>query len=290
MSYLLTQIFMCLLGTAILFFAMGWLLRRRFSGVSSTDNLVTDTERNSWQTSLDILKSRLETETSQRVEAEKALGDLRTQQSQVSTLEDHHAGQIQTLTDQLADKSKVLDDRQARLQQLQARITELEAQQNSAGNLAKERDSLNTQLAALTAQAGTRDQSLRAANEDAAKQTARIADLEKQLADQKAQITKLTPVADENTKLKAQISEAAPKLNAAVSAGAELLALRARVADIEPKLKLASAESSKQLLDAQAAAQLASDENKKLKEQIAQLQPASSRGEQVARAAFRVRT
>ena len=191
MSYLLSQIFMCLLGTAILFFAMGWLLRTRFKGKLSGDDLITDTERSSWQTSLDILKSRLEAETSRKVEAEKALEDCRGQQSQVVTLQHQNTSQIQALTDQLAEKAKLLNERQASLTQLQARIAELESQQSSAGNISKERDSLATQFAALTAQAATRDKSLRSANEDLAKQKARVADLEKYLADQKAQIVKL---------------------------------------------------------------------------------------------------
>jgi predicted flap endonuclease-1-like 5' DNA nuclease len=195
MSYLLTQIFWCLLFTAALFFALGWLVRNWFKGREATANIVTGTERSSWQTSLDIMKSRLESETSRRVEAEKTLADSQAQHATLSTLLDQHTS----------------DD-----QQLKARIVELETQQGLARNSAKEREDLNTQIATLSAQAATRDQSLRTANEDLAKQKVRLAELQ--------------VVAGENGKLKTQIADA-------VSTGTEIIALRARLADLEPKLK-----------------------------------------------------
>ncbi len=171
MSYLMSQIFMCLLGTALLFFALGWLVRHWFMGEKVTDNLIADSERSSWQTSLDGLKARLDAETGRKIAAEKALADATAQQSNTSNL---------------------LDQREGDVKQMQARIAELEAQQGGSANLAKERDALSAQVAALTAQASTRDQTLNAAN----------ADLQKQLADSTAKLVKLQVIADENTSSK----------------------------------------------------------------------------------------
>jgi len=105
MSYLLTQIFWCLLTTAILFFSMGWLVWTWYRGKQSADSLIGETERTSWQTSLDILKARLEVETSDKVEAERALAEVKAQ------LVDHRA---------------IAEQREAKAKQLEARLTDLE--------------------------------------------------------------------------------------------------------------------------------------------------------------------
>jgi len=75
MTYLLWQIFACLLATAVLFFLLGWALRAWWRHKTAADNLITESERTSWQTSLEGMKSRLEAETSRQLAAEKALAD-----------------------------------------------------------------------------------------------------------------------------------------------------------------------------------------------------------------------
>jgi predicted flap endonuclease-1-like 5' DNA nuclease len=81
MAYLLTQIFWCLLATAILFFVLGWLVRHWFPGKKADDYVIASTEKTSWQISLDIMKARLELETEQKEQAQKALRALTSPQA-----------------------------------------------------------------------------------------------------------------------------------------------------------------------------------------------------------------
>jgi predicted flap endonuclease-1-like 5' DNA nuclease len=204
MTYLLWQIFACLLGTALLFLALGWLLREWWvSQNPSTSSLITDSERTSWQTSQVALRARLEAETGRKLAAEKALEDSQGQQAKISLLLDQHAAEIKTLAQELTDKDKALEQRDAGVRQLEARAADLEKQ-------------LSTAVAA-----GAEVMALRA----------RVADLE----------TELEAAADDNKRLEDQILQLQAQAAELQSADAELGKLRTYVADIEPKLAVAAA-------------------------------------------------
>jgi predicted flap endonuclease-1-like 5' DNA nuclease len=295
MSYLLWQIFWCLLGTALLFLALGWLLRGWFKS-RANDKLITDSEKSRWQTSFDGLKSRLEAETGRRLAAEKALEDSRTQQAKISSLLDQHTTEIKTLSQELTVKGQSLSQRDASLKQLQTRIAELELQQSSSQDMGgSERDGLLAQLQTISAENSTlREEaaatttklaSAVAAGAEVATLRARVADLEPKLAATDAELgklklyvsemePKLTAFALENGKLKSQVSELTPKLAMAAAAGAEVIALKAQVAQLEPqvsKFQTSDTELSTlrgQLADLQQRLQAFAVENQNLKDQL----------------------
>ncbi len=256
MSYLLWQIFLCLLLTAALFFALGWLVRSWFRGQSAADNLVADSERSSWQTSLDIVKSRLEAETSRKLAAERALQDSHSQQAKLSTLLDQNSTEIQILTQELAEKSSALD----------------------------RCDALDAEVAALHSQAATRNQSLREAIDQVAQlqaQAAKLQEAEAALNTVHSQVSdlesKLRSAAEENGKLRTQVAQIAPKLAMAAAAGAEVIALKAQVAQLEPqvsKLQTSDGDLGKlrgQLSDLQQKLQASNEEVGRLRAQESDL-------------------
>jgi predicted flap endonuclease-1-like 5' DNA nuclease len=255
MVYLLWQIFACLLGTAVLFLILGWLLRNWWlSRNPSTDNLTADSERSRWQNSLDAVKARLESETGRTLAAEKALEDSRGQQSKISSLLDQHTTEIRTLAQELTDKGTALEERDVSLKQLQARIAELESQHGSSQKLAQERDGLNTQLAAVALPGATRDQladlqqSLQASRDEANKLKAQESDLQKKLSNLQMSsadtIKRLADLdarnrafAEENEKLKAQLADLTPKLATATAVASEAAGSNARIAEIDGQLR-----------------------------------------------------
>jgi len=228
-SYLLWQLFWCLLGTAVLFFVLGWLLRAWFKRDAAPHNVITDSERSSWQSSLEGVKARLEAETGRRLAAEKALEDSHGQQAKISSLLDQHSTEIQALTRELADNDKALGLRETSLKQLQARLAELEAEQVSSQDIAEERDALKTEVASLRAELSETAPKLVAAVAAGAEVIAlraRVADLE----------PKFRAASEENGKLRSQVSEVAPKLAMAAAAGAEVIALKTQLAQLEPQV------------------------------------------------------
>jgi predicted flap endonuclease-1-like 5' DNA nuclease len=250
MSYLLWQLFLCLLGTALLFFVIGWLVRGWFKRTPANDNLITDSERSSFQSSLDGGKARLEAETGRRLAAEKALEDSRGQQAKISSLLDQHTAEIKTLMQELADKGKAVEQGETRAADLERQLAERDAKLKS---LEAEIAETTPKLAAALA-AGTEVIALRA----------RIADLE----------PKLSAAAEENGKLRVQVSEFSPKMAMAAAAGAEVVALKSQLAQLEPqasKLQASDMELGKlrsELADLQqkleASTNEANDLNKKL--------------------------
>ena len=250
MSYLLWQIFACLFVTALLFLALGWLLRGWLRRNDVPEDLITGSERTSWQTSLEGFKARLEAETGRKLATEKALEDARGQASKLSSLLDQQSTEIRNLSQELTDKNRALSERDASLKQLQGRVADQTVQQGAAADFAHEREAFTTQIAALTSQAGVRDQSLQAANDELAKLKAQIAPLESQVAKLQGADTelgklrvqvadlepKLRAATEENSSLKAQVSELTPKLAMAAAAGAEIGALKAHVAQLEPQV------------------------------------------------------
>ena len=204
MSYLLWQIFACLLCTALLFLAIGWLLRGWLRRGVSDGDVVTGSERTSWQSQLDGLRSRLEAETSRKIAAERALDDSQNQCAKFSSLLDQHTAEVATCAEELAAKSKALEGRDVTLNAVAAenshlkdQLAELSPKLAAAVAAGAEAVSLRTQVSKLQSSDG-----------DAVKLRPRIAELE----------TQLKTLTADNARTKAQVDDANKKLAAAQSA------------------------------------------------------------------------
>jgi predicted flap endonuclease-1-like 5' DNA nuclease len=243
-TYLLWQLFACVLGTAILFLSLGWFLRGQYWSIP-TGNPVTGAERTSWQTSLDGIKARLEAEAARRVAAEKAFDDAQSQSAKISSLLDRHTVEIRNLAEELAEKYRELAGRDNLLANLQADATRMAAE---LAGISEE----NNKLIAQLNEANPKLAMAATASAEVAALRARVGELEPQLAGRETRLLAITDelaalkqrwleregkfhsINEENTVLKMQLAEYQLKPQQAVEQDGDLTNLRGRIAELEP--------------------------------------------------------